>query len=85
MNYARRVRPFSTMYDPSVFVVTSLFDWWRFRRTNHPIPRNSFAAERPPLRVDEGGAVRVGKSRISLDLVIEQYENGMMPEDMVRA
>src|SRR4051794_16979554 len=42
-------------------------------------------AERPPLRVDEGGAVRVGHSRISLDLVVEQYENGMTPEDMVRA
>src|SRR5437016_5423061 len=42
-------------------------------------------AERPPLRVDEGGAVRVGNSRISLDLVVEQYENGMTPEDMVRA
>src|SRR5437660_6830806 len=42
-------------------------------------------AERPPLRLDEGGAVRVGKSRISLDLVVEQYENGMTPEDMVRA
>ncbi len=47
-----------------------------------PLPLH---AERPPLRVDEGGAVRVGESRISLDLVIEQYENGMMPEDMVRA
>ncbi len=42
-------------------------------------------ADRPPLRVDEGGAVRVGKSRISLDVVVEQYENGMTPEDMVRA
>src|SRR5438128_2890965 len=42
-------------------------------------------AHRPPLRVDEGGAVRVGNSRISLDLVVEQYENGMTPEDMVRA
>ena len=42
-------------------------------------------AELPPLRVDEGGAVRVGNSRISLDLVVEQYENGMTPEDMVRA
>ena len=41
--------------------------------------------EVPPLRVDDGGAVRVGKSRISLDLVVEQYENGMTPEDMVRA
>jgi uncharacterized protein (DUF433 family) len=45
----------------------------------------SFHAEPPPLQVDEGGAVRVGKSRVSLDLVVEQYENGMTPEDMVRA
>src|SRR5438445_4561716 len=42
-------------------------------------------AEPPPLRVDEGGAVRIGKSRVSLDLVVEQYENGMTPEDIVRA
>src|SRR5947209_13844964 len=41
--------------------------------------------EPPPLRVDEGGAVRIGRSRITLDLVVEQYENGMTPEDMVRA
>lgn len=41
-------------------------------------------ADTPPLRVDEGGAVRVGNSRISLDLVVEQYENGMTPEDMIR-
>jgi uncharacterized protein (DUF433 family) len=42
-------------------------------------------AELPPLRSDEGGVVRVGKSRVSLDLVVEQYENGMTPEDLVRA
>jgi uncharacterized protein (DUF433 family) len=42
-------------------------------------------ADLPPLRVDEGGAVRVGDTRITLDLVVEQYENGMPPEDMVRA
>jgi uncharacterized protein (DUF433 family) len=47
--------------------------------------RLNFPAERPPLRVDEGGAVRVGNSRISLDLVVEQYENGMTPEAMVHA
>ena len=41
--------------------------------------------EPPPLRVDEGGVVRVGKSRISLDLIVEQFENGMSPEDMIRA
>jgi uncharacterized protein (DUF433 family) len=42
-------------------------------------------AERPPLKVDEGGAARIANSRISLDLVVDQYENGMTPEDMVRA
>src|SRR5437763_5796002 len=42
-------------------------------------------ADSPPLRTDEGGAIRVGNSRISLDLIVEQYENGMTPEDMVRA
>ncbi len=42
-------------------------------------------AELPPLRVEEGGVVRVGKSRVSLDVVVEQYENGMTPEGMVRA
>src|ERR1700716_905992 len=39
----------------------------------------------PPPGVDHGSAVRIGNSRISLDLVVEQYENGMTPEDMVRA
>jgi len=35
--------------------------------------------------MDEAGAVRVGSSRITIDLIVEQYENGMSPEDMVRA
>src|SRR5437764_377567 len=52
------------------------------RELNELLP---LSAVPPPLRVDEGGAVRVGNSRVSLDLVIEQYENGMTPEDMVRA
>lgn len=38
-----------------------------------------------PLRLDEGGTVRVGNSRVALDLVVEQYESGMTPEDIVRA
>jgi uncharacterized protein (DUF433 family) len=42
-------------------------------------------ADHPPLREDEGGVVRVGRTRISLDLLVEQYENGMTPEDIVRA
>lgn len=40
--------------------------------------------DRLPLRLDDGGAVRVGNSRVTLDLVVEQYENGMLPEEMVR-
>ena len=44
-----------------------------------------FQTDATPLRVDDGGTVRIGNSRISLDLVVEQYENGMSPEDMVRA
>ena len=39
----------------------------------------------PPFRVEQGGVVRVGKSRVSLDLIIEQYDHGMTPEEMVRA
>jgi uncharacterized protein (DUF433 family) len=46
--------------------------------------RLPFEATLPPLRLDEGVA-KVGKSRISLDLIVEQYENGMTPEDMVRS
>ena len=32
-----------------------------------------------------GGAVRVGHTRVSLDQVVEHYENGMTPEEMTRA
>lgn len=42
-------------------------------------------SEFPPLRISDGGVVQVGQSRITLDLIVEQYENGMTPEDMVRA
>lgn len=38
-----------------------------------------------PLRVDDAGAIRVGKSRVSLDLVVELYERGNTPEEIVRA
>lgn len=49
---------------------------------NKLLPLDAIA---PPLRLVEGGAVRVGQSRITLDLVVEEYESGMTPEDMVRA
>jgi uncharacterized protein (DUF433 family) len=37
-----------------------------------------------PLRVDEHGAVRVGKTRIPLDTVIIAYQQGERPEDIAR-
>jgi uncharacterized protein (DUF433 family) len=41
--------------------------------------------ESTPFRTDESGTIRIGNSRITLDLIVEQYQNGMSPEDMVRA
>lgn len=42
-------------------------------------------ADLPPLRADEDDVMRVGQSRVSLDLIVEQYENGMTPEELVHA
>lgn len=40
--------------------------------------------EPPPLRWEKGGVIRLGGGRISLDLIVELYENGSTPDDMVR-
>jgi uncharacterized protein (DUF433 family) len=48
------------------------------------MPFPGFSPVDSPLRWDEGGVVRVGSSRISLDLVVEQYESGATPEAMCR-
>ena len=42
-------------------------------------------ADPVPLRADERGGLRVGDSRILLDLVVDEYHNGTDPEGMVRA
>lgn len=39
--------------------------------------------ETPPLRIDESGAVRVGSSRVQLVLVIEAFQDGATPEEIV--
>lgn len=41
-------------------------------------------AEAPPLREDADGAVRVGDSRVLLELVIRAFEDGATPEAIVR-
>lgn len=37
----------------------------------------------PPLKMDEGGAIRVGGTRVTLDTVIGEYEDGATPEEIV--
>jgi uncharacterized protein (DUF433 family) len=38
-----------------------------------------------PLRADEGGVLRIGDSRVSLDTIVHEYENGADPEGIVNA
>ncbi len=37
-----------------------------------------------PLRLDERGAIRIGNSRITLDLVVREHQRGATPEEIVR-
>ena len=43
----------------------------------------TFVAEPPPLRVDAGGTVRVGPTRVTLDTVIFAFNSGCTPEQIV--
>jgi uncharacterized protein (DUF433 family) len=38
-----------------------------------------------PLRIDPQGAIRVGDTRVLLDLVIHEFQNGASPEEIVEA
>ncbi|MDX1967807.1 MAG: DUF433 domain-containing protein [Planctomycetaceae bacterium] len=51
----------------------------------HPVLECSLINDPLPLRADEGGGVRIGGTRVSLDVVVEGYENGLTPEDLVAA
>ncbi|MBZ0274811.1 MAG: DUF433 domain-containing protein [Anaerolineae bacterium] len=37
-----------------------------------------------PLRTDEGGIIRVGDTRVTLDSVIADFNRGMTPDEIVR-
>jgi len=41
-------------------------------------------AEAPPLHEDAAGAVRVGDTRVLLDLVIRAFQDGATPETIVQ-
>lgn len=40
--------------------------------------------EMPPLREDEAGAIRVGDSRVLLELVIRAFQDGASAESIVQ-
>jgi uncharacterized protein (DUF433 family) len=40
--------------------------------------------EAPPLRVDNDGAIRVGQSRVLLELVIRAFQDGATAEEIVQ-
>jgi uncharacterized protein (DUF433 family) len=35
-----------------------------------------------PLHTDEGGAIRVSDTRVTLDVIIARYQQGLTPEDI---
>lgn len=45
----------------------------------------SFQADPVPLREDGRGGFRVGDSRVPVDVVLDEYENGADPESIVHA
>jgi uncharacterized protein (DUF433 family) len=40
--------------------------------------------ESPPLRIDESGAVRVGKTRVLFVLVVRAFQIGATPEEIIK-
>ena len=40
-------------------------------------------SEKPPLREDETGAIRVGNSRVLLEIVIRAFQDGASAESIV--
>jgi uncharacterized protein (DUF433 family) len=45
---------------------------------------DALAAKPPPLRIDGQGAVRVGKTRVSLDILAGAFKSGCTSEEIVR-
>jgi uncharacterized protein (DUF433 family) len=41
-------------------------------------------AEAPPLRLEESGAIRIGESRVLLELVIRAFQDGLTPEGIAQ-
>ncbi len=53
-----------------------------FNSSNDIIPIE-IVNEPVPLRIDDTGTLRIGKTRITLDLIIEAFNQGAIPEEIV--
>jgi uncharacterized protein (DUF433 family) len=49
----------------------------------NPVTAISFDPIEVPLRVDPQGAIRVGQSRVLLDIVLHEFDSGATPEEIV--
>lgn len=43
------------------------------------------AEEAPPLATDEQGVVRVGSTRVTLDVIVHAFDAGASPEEIVQS
>lgn len=50
---------------------------------NQPLIQLSFAPIEVPLRIDPHGAIRVGGTRVLLDVVLHEFDSGATPEEIV--
>lgn len=56
-------------------------DLWKLERD---IMSLVIQMENPPIQIDESGALRVGNSRVLLELVIRAFKDGTTPETIVQ-
>jgi uncharacterized protein (DUF433 family) len=50
-----------------------------------PLASPTIVADPVPVRDDGRGTIRVGSTRITLDLVVSEYKQGSTPEEMVQS
>jgi len=52
--------------------------------TQEQLPTLEIQTDAPPLRQDDSGAVRIGTTRVLLELVIRTFQDGATPEAIVQ-
>ena len=52
--------------------------------TQEQFPTLEIRTDTPPLRQDDSGAVRIGNTRVLLELVIRAFQDGATPEAIVQ-